>query len=381
MSLNQAITEYTRQLMRKGLLRTRVVSTPDSPDLIRFDSNDYLSLTQDKRIAGAYQDGYKRFPSGSGGSMLLSGYHETLRAVEQAFAGFLAVDECVLFPSGYAANLAIAALLGQLKATCLVDKGVHASIYDGLTQSQVPFQRYAHNDLGHLRSQFNACPSNTVLLTEGIFSMSGQQAPLAQINALCQEKSALLMVDEAHSFGVIGRAGRGAVDADQLTQTQVPLRMIALGKAFAGQGAIIAGQAHWIQALLQAGRSLIYSTAVSPALSYGLLKTLDVVEAAEDRRFKLMRLIDCFRACIKQSPLIWNNSYTAIQQLQLSCPHLTQRYAGALKKQGFLCSAVRQPTVTAKATGLRIILNARHEEDQIIQLFNQLSRFYASPPE
>ncbi|WP_298625979.1 aminotransferase class I/II-fold pyridoxal phosphate-dependent enzyme [uncultured Legionella sp.] len=376
MTLNIRIKEFTEQLKQKGLLRARQVSLPAESDMTHFDSNDYLSLTTDKRIATAYQNGYKLYPCGSGASMLLSGYHPNHQAVERAFSELLSVDDCILFSSGYAANLAITALIGRIKAHCLIDKALHASVYDGLALSQVCFTRYHHNDVDDLVLKLNSVPSASVLFTEGIFSMSGQIAPLKLISELCTGKNAGLFVDEAHSFGVIGPQGKGATVHYGLTQAEVPLRVIPLGKAFASQGAVVAGDKEWINGLLQAGRSMIYSTGISPALSYGLLNTLHVVFQADDRRLKLSRLISYFKTLIKSSPLSWGESSTQIQQLQLGCPHLAMFYAQELKRNGISCFPVRSPTVTVKATGLRIILNFNHQEEDINNLFNTLHQIY-----
>lgn len=372
MSLNDKVRAYTSQLNQQGLLRTRRVSEPANSALIHFDSNDYLSLTHDKRIAKAYQHGYTFYPAGSGASMLLSGYHPNHQAVEQAFAELLNVDECILFSSGYAANLAITALLGSIKVHCLIDKNIHASVYDGLALSQVPFTRYQHNDMTDLSLKLNSVTANSALITEGIFSMSGQIAPLSTMSTLCLNSAAELLVDEAHSFGILGNQGKGAIDHHGLTQQEVPLRIIPFGKSFAAQGALVAGQEGWISALLQAGRSVVYSTAISPALSYGLLKTLDIVVGSDDRRLKLVQLITLFKEQIEDSPLKWIDSATPIQQLHLGCPHLALYYAQELRKAGFSCSAIRTPTVNIKSTGLRIILNYQHQPDQIQQLFHQL---------
>lgn len=372
MSLSGRVREYTEQLNQKGLLRTRRITDSYNSPLIHFDSNDYLSLTQDKRIAQAYQQGYALYPVGSGASMVLSGYHPNHRALERAFSEHLGVDECILFSSGYAANLAITALLGSIKAHCLIDKSVHASVYDGLALSQVHYTRYRHNDMTDLANKLTSISDPTALLTEGIFSMSGQVAPLAEISSLCSTT----IVDEAHSFGVIGAQGKGAVHYHGLGQKEVPLRILAFGKAFAAQGALIAGQKEWINALLQAGRSVIYSTGISPALSYGLLKTLDLVIDADDRRVKLGQLIQLFKEEIINSPLNWVHSDTPIQQLQLGCPHKAQYYDQELQQLGFSCSAIRAPTVNVKATGLRLIINYRHEPKQIQQLFEQLHTIY-----
>jgi 8-amino-7-oxononanoate synthase len=375
-SLNNKIKDYTTQLAHQGLLRTRQLLHSENLSLIHFDSNDYLSLTRDKRISEAYQRGYSLYPSGSGASMLLSGYHTTHKAVEHAFANLLAVDDCILFSSGYAANLAVAALLGQLKAHCFVDKEIHASLYDGLLLSQVNYTRYLHNNVDDLRRKLVAYQEHSALLTEGIFSMSGQAAPLIALFSLCRENQVELLVDEAHSFGVLGFQGKGAVAFNDLTQKEIPLRIIPLGKAFAAQGAVVAGRADWIYALLQAGRSLIYSTAISPALSYGLLNTLDYVVKAEDRRLKLRQLIDLFRSLTKESPFSWADSSSPIQRLQLGCPHLALHYAQELKKKGISCCAIRRPTVGTKASGLRVILNYDHSPEQIRELFDKLNTIY-----
>ncbi|RUR19643.1 aminotransferase class I/II-fold pyridoxal phosphate-dependent enzyme [Legionella sp. km535] len=378
MTLNQKIRDYTESLSQKGLLRTRRVSDAQQTALMPFDSNDYLSLSTDRRITKAYQEGYAMYPSGSGGSMLLSGYHANHQAAERAFAELLAVDECILFSSGYAANLAVASLMGKINARCLIDKGVHASIYDGLGLAQVEFTRYIHNDMDDLSHKLMRTVEENVVITEGIFSMSGQIAPLSTISELCEEKRSVLLVDEAHSFGILGEQGRGAVSYYGLTQNEVPLRVLPLGKSAASQGAVVAGTTVWINALLQAARSLIYSTAPSPALSYGILKTLDVIILADDRRRRLVQLIDYFKQKINTSPLQWSVSNTPIQQLQLGCPHLALHYDKELRKAGLSCSPIRSPTVSTKQTGLRIILNFNHQEEHINTLFNTLDKIYES---
>jgi 8-amino-7-oxononanoate synthase len=375
MTIHAKIREYTEHLNQKGLLRRRLISQPNE-HLVHFDCNDYLSLLSEKYIAQAYEYGHKHYPSGSGASMVLSGYHPNHQAVEQAFAQLLTVDECILFSSGYAANLAVTSLFGSIKAHCIIDKSIHASMYDGLVLSKVHYSRFIHNDLNSLISKLNQQPKNSVVITEGIFSMSGNRAPLAAINELIQVEKIPLIVDEAHSFGILGYQGGGAVSQHKLTQKEVPLRIIPLGKAFAAQGAIVAGQRDWIEALLQAGRSIIYSTAVSPALSYGLLKTLDKVIAADDRREKLTQLIHFFKDRITTSLLSFSPSDTAIQQVHLGCPHQALYYAQELKRSGFSCSAIRSPTVNLKSTGLRIVLNYRHTPEQINLLFDTLHTIY-----
>lgn len=372
MAHSAKLREYTKNLEHQNLLRVRSLSKQNA-NVIAFDSNDYLSLLGDKRIAQAYEEGYRRYASGSGASMLLSGYHSNHKALERTFAELLKVDDCILFSSGYAANLALANLLGTIGLHSLIDKGVHASIYDGFKLSEAQYTRFLHNDLSSLSQKLNKAPKEAVLITEAIFSMSGQIAPL---RALYNLSKLPLIVDEAHSFGVLGSEGKGLVDFNQLSQNEVPLRLISFGKAFAAQGGLLAGKQEWIEAILQSGRSLIYSTAISPALSYGLLKTLDIITAAEDRRAKLDQLIAFFKEKTVTSPFTWRLSDTAIQQIQLGCPHRAFALAKHLSEQGFACSVIRVPTVNLKSTGLRIVLNYNHSFEQITSLFNQLNGFY-----
>jgi len=376
MSLINAVKAYTYDLEQRGLLRTRRLVDPGNETMIYFDKNDYLSLSENPQIKEAYQKAYELFACGSGASMLAGGYHPNHYALERAFSQFLCIDECILFSSGYAANLAITALLGKIKAYCFIDKNIHASVYDGLALSQVNYSRFKHNNLADLALKVSNNLPNQVVLTEGIFSMGGKIAPLLQMYSLCQQTQSTLLIDEAHSFGVLGRQGAGAADHFGLTQKEIPLRVIPLGKACAGQGAVVAGNEEWIQALLQAGRSVIYSTAISPALSYGLLKALDILINADDRRLKLMDLIAFFRGHINNSPLQWADSDSAIQQLHLGCPHLALYYATELKKRGLSCAALRAPTVTTKTTGLRIVLNYNHQQEHIEKLFRTLNEIY-----
>lgn len=376
MALSHKVIRYIEKLRYKGLLRQRELRPSTCRTMVYFDSNDYLSLINDSRVLAAYQMAYKKLPNGSGASMVLSGYHPQHQLLERTFAELLGVEDCLLFSSGYAANLAISSLLGKIDADCIIDKNCHASIYDGLSLAGLRYQRYRHNDMDHLGRLLTEATGDVAVITEGIFSMSGQQAPLRKLKELSSITNFDLIVDEAHSFGVIGRQGRGATDHHQLGQADVPLRIIPLGKACAAQGAIVAGNKQWIEALLQAGRSFIYSTALSPALCYGIIKTLEIVIASDNRRVKLSQLIAFFNEIRRSSPLNWVESDTCIQQLRLGCPKKALFYADQLKKQGIHCSAIRVPTVNHLSSGLRVIINYNHTEEQINTLFNTLHSIY-----
>lgn len=358
-----AVQDFISNLKQQGLFRKR--QQVHENQWLNFSSNDYLSLSTDERVKKAYEKGIRRYPVGSGGSMVVCGYHTIHHRLENEFARALNVEQCLLFPSGYAANLSIASLLARMRWHAFIDRSIHASVYDGLVQTGVAYSRFRHNDIHDLNIKLHNCRTHKVVLTEGIFSMSGQQAPLSEMTALQKLHGFEFIVDEAHAFGVIGREGLGAVISAGVTEEIVPLRVIPLGKALAASGAIVAGKAIWIDALLQCARPAIYSTALSPAVAYGVLKTLDIMRQADERREALQHLIQYFRESIRNSPYLWRHSTTAIQQLQLGCPFDAQKMSEFLNKRGIFCIPMRRPTVERKETGLRIILNYAHKKEHI----------------
>jgi 8-amino-7-oxononanoate synthase len=360
--LKHKLKAYTAALDVKSLKRVPNLIPNNCLD---FSSNDYLALTTNQRLKSAYQIGFEKYPIGSTGSILVSGYHATHQALEAAFVQALQVDAALLFPSGYAANLSIMQLLAKLDIHAIIDKNMHASIYDGLALSGGTYTRYRDiNQINKINQKQAKIPADAVILTEGIFSMRGE-AP----NLKLFPSKYPLIIDEAHAFGVLGPQGLGSVAAHALTQTEVPLRIIPFGKALGGAGAIVAGDKVWITALLQAARPLIYSTAMSPALAYGLNKAFELLRAADSARSNLQTNIQHFKQHIKNSSLTWTNSDTPIQQLQLGCPQKANAYTLKLQEKNIRCIAMREPTVKRADTGLRIVLNSRHTAQQIQQLF------------
>lgn len=357
----------------RHLYRQRVVG---NEELINFSCNDYLSLAHHPEVKKAYQQGYDKYPTGSGGSAVVCGYHQAHQEVEAAFSQALKVEDCLLLSSGYVANLSVCALIAQLQTRVLIDKQVHASIYDGLHHYKINYSRYKHNDIADATRKLQEITSDTVIMTESLFSMSGQLAPLNALAELATAKEGALIVDEAHAFGVIGEEGMGAVTS--IPSACIPLRIIPLGKAFAAQGAIIAGERLWINALIQHARPYVYSTAISPALCEGMRFVLEKIRQSHSRRDKLTALIRYFRERTRASTLTWNDSISAIQQLQLGCAKKALKLSEGLKKRGFLCMAVRPPTVTKKETGLRVILNYHHQTRQIDRFINTVEQLCQS---
>lgn len=375
MPITDKLRQEIQTLQQEGLYRKPIVQD-DFAECVNFSSNDYLSLRNDVRIQEAFQIGFARNPAGAGASMVVAGYHKVHQEFEALIAKQLEVDKALLCQSGFTANLSIMALFAKLRLHLLVDKAVHASIYDGIRLAGGQYSRFLHQDGLDLEKKIPLHANNQVVITEGIFSMSGHAAPLKTLANLANHHETALFVDEAHSFGVLGPHGLGAVAANGLSQEEVPLRMISFGKALGAQGAVIAGKAEWIDVLIQVARPYIYSTGMSPALTYGLMESLSILFDADERRQKLWQLVNYFRIKVKNSPLQWRASKTPIQQLQLGCPHKALDFAEKLKKSAIYCLPMRAPTVNLQETGLRIVLNYNHSFDDINNLFFKLHSFY-----
>ncbi|KTC65665.1 8-amino-7-oxononanoate synthase (plasmid) [Legionella adelaidensis] len=371
-NIANTLTEQLASLKKNNLYRKRTIK--EEGRFLNFSSNDYLALGTEKVIKEAYCEGFRKFAVGSGGSAFLGGYYSVHSQLEEAFASALNVDACALFPSGYSVNCSIPRLLESIHTIAVIDKNIHASIYDGISLAKAKALRFRSNNLEDLESKLKRNNGNKVIITEGIFSMNGAISPLNEITFLAKQFNASLIVDEAHSFGILGPQGLGAVAGARLTQMEVPLRVIPLGKAFSASGAIVAGEKIWIDALLQIARANIYSTAVSPAFCYGLLKTLDYLLNADNRREKIFALVDYFRMRIKNSSLLWSNSYTPIQNLQLGCPKLAFSFSEALKKENIFCLPIRPPSVSTKETGLRININYQHDFKALDLLVDTLEK-------
>jgi 8-amino-7-oxononanoate synthase len=355
---------------QQGLFRERMLRSGEACD---FSSNDYLSLSLDSRVQAAYQRAFSTYPAGSGGSMLIGGYHDVHHRLEKTMCEALEADDAVLFASGYAANLGVMALLAESKIMAVFDKAVHASIYDGLKLAGTQYQRYAHQAYGALKDKLQSISNSnsSVLITESVFSMGGHFTPLNELAAFTKHLQGLV-VDEAHAFGIYGKQGLGSVVHFGLTQAQVPLRMISFGKALNAQGAMVVGQRDWIEALIQVSRGYVYSTGMSPAYSSGLMDVFKMVRQADEARSQLFDNVSHFRQLVKCSKLNWGDSDTPIQHLYLGCASQALVLAQSLMNQGIYCRAIRPPTVPAKEAGIRVVLNAAHTHHQLERLMTTL---------
>ncbi|EOH6331430.1 TPA: 8-amino-7-oxononanoate synthase [Citrobacter koseri] len=339
---------------------------------LNFSSNDYLGLSHHPQIIRAWQQGAERFGVGSGGSGHVSGYSVAHQALEEALAGWLGYSRALLFISGFAANQAVIAALMAKDDRIVADRLSHASLLEAANLSPATLRRFTHNDPQHLARLLDApCGGQQLVVTEGIFSMDGDGAPLAEIHRVARQRNAWLLVDDAHGIGVTGDEGRGSCWRQQV---KPELLIVTFGKGFGVSGAAILCSESVADYLLQFARHLIYSTSMPPAQAQALSAALAVIRSPEgaDRREKLAALIQRFRSGVKASDFTLANSHSAIQPLIVGDNARALRLADTLREQGCWVSAIRPPTVPAGTARLRLTLTQAHEAQDIDRLLEVL---------
>ncbi|WP_248622897.1 8-amino-7-oxononanoate synthase [Citrobacter koseri] len=339
---------------------------------LNFSSNDYLGLSYHPQIIRAWQQGAERFGVGSGGSGHVSGYSVAHQALEEALAGWLGYSRALLFISGFAANQAVIAALMAKDDRIVADRLSHASLLEAANLSPATLRRFTHNDPQHLARLLDApCGGQQLVVTEGIFSMDGDGAPLAEIHRAARQRNAWLLVDDAHGIGVTGDEGRGSCWRQQV---KPELLIVTFGKGFGVSGAAILCSESVADYLLQFARHLIYSTSMPPAQAQALSAALAVIRSPEgaDRREKLAALIQRFRSGVKASDFTLANSHSAIQPLIVGDNARALRLADTLREQGCWVSAIRPPTVPAGTARLRLTLTQAHETQDIDRLLEVL---------
>ncbi|MDQ7074338.1 MAG: 8-amino-7-oxononanoate synthase [Gammaproteobacteria bacterium] len=362
--------------------RRKLIDSPQSPhvlvdsrSLLNFCSNDYLGLANHPEIKKAFSDGVQRWGVGSGSAHLVSGHSTAHEALEQELAAFTGRARALLFSSGYMANLGlISALLGRGDAA-FEDRLNHASLLDGGLLSGARLMRYPHNDVTGLEKKLLARPQGRrLVLTDGVFSMDGDQASLKPLAKVCQQQGAWLMVDDAHGFGVLGETGAGSLQQAGLDEEQVPILMATLGKAVGCFGAFVAGSEELIETLIQQARSYIYTTATPPALAEAARVSLRLLKQEGWRREKLTELIAHFRLGVQRLELPLMNSTTPIQPLLIGSSEKAMQISSELEKLGFLVTAIRPPTVPEGSARLRVTLSAEHTFEQVDLLLAGLAK-------
>jgi 8-amino-7-oxononanoate synthase len=370
----------------EGLLRRRrIVDSPCGPQMVidgrsivSFAANDYLGLADHPAVIDAAVAAARRWGVGAGASHFLGGHFRPHEELEQRVADFVGAQKALLFSTGYMANLGLVATLAGRSDAVFADRLNHASLIDAVRLSGADSHRYAHGDCEALAELLAANDAQgKFIVTDAVFSMDGDLAPLPQLKALAERHGAWLLVDDAHGFGVLGPGGRGSLAQCGLAPTGKVLLMGTLGKAAGVAGAFVAGDADVIEWLLQKARTAIFTTAAPPLLAAALLKSLELIEAGDDRRAHLAALVARLRAGL--APLCADRgwrlapSVTAIQPVVIGGNDETLGVAEALLAQGFWAPAIRPPTVPKNEARLRISLSAAHTEDQVDGLLAALA--------
>lgn len=371
------LSKYTSQLetlKAQGLYRSRRMI--DDKTVLNFCSNDYLGLAKNETVVAAFKNATDIYGVGSGSAHLICGHSHPHHALEEELAEFTGRERALLFSTGYMANIGtINALIGRGDSV-FEDKLNHASLLDGGLSSGANFKRYPHSDLARLEKLLTSSNGQKLIVTDGIFSMDGDVAPLRELANLAKKNAALLMVDDAHGFGVLGKTGGGLIDELNLTPDDVPILMGTLGKAFGTFGAFIAGSETLIETLIQSARTYIYTTALPPAIAEATRASLKIIMTETWRREKLQSLITQFKTGAAQLNLPLMPSDSPIQPLLIGDSFRATQMSQQLLDAGFLVSAIRPPTVPKNKARLRITFSALHEPNDVARLLETLHRLH-----
>ena len=368
-------------LERDGLKRLRrTLEAPCGPlarvdgrDLISFCSNDYLGLANDPKLIEAACAGARKWGVGSGASHLVSGHLSPHQELEQGLAALTGFPRALLFSTGYMANLGIiVALVGRGDAV-FADKLNHASLIDAVQLSRADHERYPHGDLNALERQLiNSTAKRKLILTDAVFSMDGDLAPLPELLQLAERFDAWLVVDDAHGFGILGEHGCGSLSHFDIPAHPRILYMGTLGKAAGAAGAFVAASDTVVEWLLQRARTYIFTTGSSPIISCALLASLELIREGDERRRQLHRLTLQLQNGLAGTRWQLMRSPTAIQPVIIGDNHEALQVALALFDRGLWVPAIRPPTVPKGTARLRVSLSAAHSEAHVQLLVDAL---------
>ena len=390
LALLESVQSKLQGLSERGLRRQlRVAETACAPEVtvdgqrfLAFNSNDYLGLANHPKVIAALQEGAERFGVGSGASHLISGHSLAHATLEQRLAQMQAAHipemRALYLCTGYMANLAvIGALVDVDRDNCMVfsESLNHASLIDGIRLARAQFQRYPHGDAQALAAQLSQCPArHKIVVTDSVFSMDGDIAPLPELLRVCEAHDALLVVDDAHGFGVLGPHGHGALAHFALHSPRL-IYMGTLGKAAGVGGAFVAAHTDLIGWMVQRARPYIYTTAAPPALAHALMTSLDIITGDEGdaRRAHLQSLIHLFTHDDRLAHLQRYPSHTAVQPVILGSNEAVLAASAQLQAKGLWITAIRAPTVPEGTARLRITLSAAHTTAHLERLCEALA--------
>ncbi|WP_199828259.1 8-amino-7-oxononanoate synthase [Vibrio harveyi] len=327
---------------------------------INFSSNDYLGLANDQALVRAWQQGLSVYGSGSGASPMVTGFSAAHGNLEAALTEWLGYERAILFGSGFSANQALLFTLLEKSDVLLQDRLNHASLMEAGVLSPAKMKRFKHNDIEHLSSLISA-EDNNLVVTEGVFSMDGDCAPLADIADVTSNYDAWLAVDDAHGIGVLGESGGGSCE---LAAVKPEILIVTFGKAVGMSGAAILCDRATGNFLTQFARHHVYSTAIPPAQAYALTHAVSMIQEQSWRREKLTELGEVYRDNLSDLDG-FVETQTSIKPFLIGESDLALQVAGACRQNGIWVTAIRPPTVPKGTSRLRITLTANHTNEQV----------------
>jgi 8-amino-7-oxononanoate synthase len=380
-----ALTAALADLERRNLKRTRRVLPREG--LINFCGNDYLGLADHPEVVRAFTAAAERHGVGSGASHLVTGHGPEHAALEEDLAAFTGREAALVFSTGYMANMGVIGALADQKSILLTDKLNHASLIDGCRLTGARALRYRHGDseqATRLLAGADDRADTRLVITDGVFSMDGDLAPLPALARAAKAAKAWLVVDDAHGLGVVGARGRGSCEHFGLASDDVPVLIGTFGKAFGTFGAFVAGSRELIEFLIQKARTYIYTTALPPAVAAATRAALALSERESWRRERALALATRLRTALAMQGIAnveaapHATARTTIVPVILGDAAAALEASRALENQGFLVSAIRPPTVPEGTARLRITLSAKHSESQVDALVAALAAHLAN---
>ena len=338
----------------------------DGRPCIDFCSNDYLGISAHPRVTEAFIAAAREHGVGARASHLVSGHQAEHEALEEELAAFTGRERALLFSTGYMANLGLATALVRKRGTVLGDALNHASLIDAGRIARATLDWYPHGDAAALEAKLvERAPGPALVLTDGVFSMDGDLAPLPALAAACRRRGALLAVDDAHGLGVLGAGGGGSLEHFGLGSRDVPALVGTLGKAFGSFGAFVAGDADLVETLVQRARTYIYTTALPAAVAAATRAALAVSIAESWRRTRVVALTRRFRLLAAEAGVPLADSSTPIQPVPVGDPDAAVAASERLLERGYFVAAIRPPTVPQGGSRLRVALSAAHRDADV----------------
>ncbi len=368
---------YRRLRIIHGAQSARV--QVEGKEVVLLSSNNYLGLAEHPALKEAAIRALELYGSGAGASRSISGTMEPHKELEERIARFKGCEAALLFSSGYMANLGLLTTLVGGGDLIVSDEFNHASIVDGCRLTRAEVQVYRHRDMNHLEALLKTKTSsyrNRLIVTDGVFSMDGDITPLPEIRELADRYGALVMVDDAHATGVLGKGGRGTAEYFGL-MGQVEIQMGTLGKALGGFGAYVAGSRVLIDYLINRCRTFMYTTALPPAVAAMAMVALDIVEKEPQRRERLWENIHYFRNDLKAMSFNAVGSDSPIVPILIGDNALTMEADHRLMEKGVFAQGIRPPTVPPQSSRLRATLMATHTKedlDRAVRAFREVGK-------